>query len=90
MEHVVWLGARGLDLRLEGDRLLVSPEYRITPEVDRRIRRNRESIVATLADPDPWRSRRELYGRLARGEEPAELSAGAVDTFMSTTEEVQR
>jgi hypothetical protein len=68
MEHVVWLGARGLDLRFEDGQLHVSPEYRITPEVDQRIRRHREEIVTALADPDPWKTHRELYGRLYRGE----------------------
>ncbi len=65
---VVWLGARGLTCRMEGERLIVAPERLITPAVDAYIRKHRDTIAGAVTDPDLWRLRRERYGRLSRGE----------------------
>ena len=71
MDHVVWLGARGLTLTVVDGRLHVTPSHLITDEIRQRIQEHREEIIAVVTDPDPWRERRELYGRLYRGEEAA-------------------
>ncbi len=68
MEHVVYLGARGLMLTVVDGEIRVSPAHLIDDEIRNRIRQHREVIVAFLTNPDPWRERRELYGRLYRGE----------------------
>ncbi len=68
MEHVVYLGARGITLIVVDGEIHVSPRHLIDDEIRNRIRQHREGIVTFLADPDPWRERRELYGRLYRGE----------------------
>ncbi len=67
MEHVLYLGARGLTLTVVDGEIRVSPPHLINDEIRNRIRQHREDIVAFLVDPDPWRKRRELYGRLYRG-----------------------
>ncbi len=67
MEHVVYLGARGLVLTVVDGQLRVSPPHLIDEEARDRILQHRDDIVAVLLNPDPWRERRQLYGRLYQG-----------------------
>lgn len=66
MEHVVWLGARGLKLHMADGQLIVTPKTRISDELRSYIREHRDVIVETLLSPDPWKQRRESYGTAYR------------------------
>ena len=66
MEHVVWLGARGIKLLMNDGQLLATPRARISDEIRAYIREHRDAIVEVLMSPDPWRERRESYGHAYR------------------------
>lgn len=47
-----YLNERGLSARVAGDRLIVSPAKRITPEVRKYIKANRLELIAEVAAND--------------------------------------